>query len=228
MANERFSIAIDGPCGAGKSSVAKRAAKRLKAAYLDTGAMYRAVGLYMLRNGVPLEDEALIAARSGDADVDVEYARGEQVTLLNGEDVTAAIRGPEATGASSIVARVMAVRERMVEKQRAIAKGINLVMDGRDIGTCVLPDATLKIYLTASCEARAMRRFLENKKKGREQPYDEVMRELIARDINDTTREISPLRKACDAIEIDSSDMTEDEVVERVIRLLEDKMGGSA
>ena len=223
MNNEKkvFSIAIDGPCGAGKSSVAGRVAAITNAAYLDTGAMYRSVGLYMLDNGVNLDDVEAISARVYEANVTIGYENGRQQTYLNGVDVSQAIRRPEISAAASAVAKVHAVREHMVEMQREIARGICLVMDGRDIGTCVLPDATLKIYLTATAEERARRRFEQSKG---EQPYEDVLKELIQRDINDTTREFSPLRRADDAVEVDSTNMSEDEVVETIVNLLRSRM----
>lgn len=221
--NKFFSIAIDGPCGAGKSSVASLVAKKLDCVHLDTGAMYRAVGLYMLSSGVPLDDADAIAAHVREADVTVRYENGAQRTLLNGEDVTQELRLPDVSVAASCVAKVFAVRERMVEMQRNIAKGISLLMDGRDIGTCVLTDATLKVYLTASAEERARRRYEQTKAENggiAPQTFDEIMRDLIERDRNDTTREISPLRKADDAVEVDSTHMTENEVVDEIVRLL--------
>lgn len=218
-----FSIAIDGPSGAGKSSIAGRVSKILGAAYLDTGAMYRAVGKYMADNGVSLNDPEAISARVNEAVVTIRYENDCQITLLNGEDVSADIRRPEISAAASAVATVKKVRERMVEMQREIAKGISLVMDGRDIGTCVLPDATLKVYLTATAEERARRRFLQMEAQGKPQPYEDVLRELKERDLNDTTREFSPLRRADDAVEVDTTHMTEEEVVETIIRLLNER-----
>ena len=221
--NKVFSIAIDGPCGAGKSTVSDRVAERLSCVHLDTGAMYRAVGLYMLRNGVPLDDSGAIAARVREADVTIRYENGAQRTLLNGEDVTKEIRRKEVSAAASAVAKVLPVRERMVEMQREIARGISLLMDGRDIGTCVLTDATLKIYLTASAEERARRRYEQAKADNggvAPQTLDEVLKDIIERDHNDTTREFSPLRKAPDAVELDTTHMTEDEAVEEIVRLL--------
>ena len=167
-----FSVAIDGPVGAGKSCVAKKVAERLNAAYLDTGAMYRAVGLYMLENGVSLEDGAAIAENAGKARVDVRYEGREQRTYLNGRDVTGELRRPEVSLASSAVAKVHAVREALVNRQRELARGISLVMDGRDIGTCVLTDATLKIFLTAAPEERARRRFRQMNGRGRAERSD--------------------------------------------------------
>ena len=215
-----FSIAIDGPSGAGKSSVARAVAEKLGAIYLDTGAMYRAVGLYMLKNGVPLNDPAAIAAHCPGVDVRVGYGRdGRQCVYLGEEDVSEAIRAAEVSLAASSVSTVPEVRERMVALQRRIASGHSVVMDGRDIGTKVLPDATLKVFLTASAEVRARRRFHELAQKGMPEPYEKVLEELVRRDDVDTHRAASPLRMAEDAVEVDCSQMTLDEVVEAVAAL---------
>lgn len=215
-----FSIAIDGPSGAGKSSVARAVAEKLGAMYLDTGAMYRAVGLYMLKNGVPLNDPAAIAAHCPGVDVRVGYGRdGRQCVYLGEEDVSEAIRAAEVSLAASSVSTVPEVRERMVALQRRIASGHSVVMDGRDIGTKVLPDATLKVFLTASAEVRARRRFHELAQKGMPEPYEKVLEELVRRDDVDTHRAASPLRMAEDAVEVDCSQMTLDEVVEAVAAL---------
>ena len=188
-----FSIAIDGPAGAGKSTVAKALAKALDAMYLDTGAMYRAFGLAMLRAGVDLDDAEAVKAGLDAADIGVEYLDGAQHIFLGGEDVSEAIRQPEVSAAASAISAVPEVREHMVALQRRIAEGHCVVMDGRDIGTVVLPNATLKIYLTASAEVRAARR--------------------------DMHREASPLRAAEDARTVDTSDMTRDEVIEALRRM---------
>ena len=215
-----FSIAIDGPSGAGKSSVARAVAEKLGAMYLDTGAMYRAVGLYMLKNGVPLDDPAAIAAHCPGVDVRVGYGKdGRQCVYLGEEDVSEAIRAAEVSLAASSVSTVPEVRERMVALQRRIARGHSVVMDGRDIGTKVLPDATLKVFLTASAEVRARRRFHELAQKGMPEPYEKVLEELVRRDDVDTHRAASPLRMAEDAVEVDCSQMTLDEVVEAVAAL---------
>ena len=215
-----FSIAIDGPSGAGKSSVARAVAEKLGAMYLDTGAMYRAVGLYMLKNGVPLNDPAAIAAHCPGVDVRVGYGKdGRQCVYLGEEDVSEAIRAAEVSLAASSVSTVPEVRERMVALQRRIASGHSVVMDGRDIGTKVLPDATLKVFLTASAEVRARRRFHELAQKGMPEPYEKVLEELVRRDDVDTHRAASPLRMAEDAVEVDCSQMTLDEVVEAVAAL---------
>lgn len=215
-----FSIAIDGPSGAGKSSVARAVAEKLGAMYLDTGAMYRAVGLYMLKNGVPLNDASAIAANCPGVDVRVGYGKdGQQCVYLGEEDVSEAIRAAEVSLAASSVSTVPEVRERMVALQRRIASGHSVVMDGRDIGTKVLPDATLKVFLTASAEVRARRRFHELAQKGMPEPYEKVLEELVRRDDVDTHRAASPLRMAEDAVEVDCSQMTLDEVVEAVAAL---------
>ena len=210
------SIAIDGPAGAGKSTVARALAKSLDIMYLDTGAMYRAFALAMLRAGVNVNDPAAVAAQVGRVDITVDYVNGAQRICLAGEDVSEAIRMPEVSAAASATAAVPEVRVRMVALQREIARGHSVIMDGRDIGTVVLPNATLKIYLTASPEARAQRRCDELSAKGTPQPYDQVLREIIDRDYRDTHREASPLRPAEDAVTVDTSDMTQDEVVEKL------------
>ena len=214
-----FSIALDGPAGAGKSSIAKILAKRMNAMYLDTGAMYRAVGLYMVRNGVNINDPAAIANRVYDADIDVRYENGAQVTVLCTEDVSKEIREEQCAKASSAVSRVPQVRERLVALQQQIAKGTNLVMDGRDIGTHVLPDADVKIFLTASAEVRAQRRVGELLKKGEEPDYDKILADIVQRDYQDTHRAASPLRKADDAIEVDTSDMGLEEVIAHICEI---------
>ena len=224
-----FSIAIDGPSGAGKSSVARAVAKRLGAMYLDTGAMYRAIGLYMLKTGVPLDDAQAIAANCAGADVRVGYdAEGRQSVYLGDEDVSEAIRAAEVSLAASAVSTVPEVRERMVALQREIAKGHSVVMDGRDIGTKVLPDATLKIYLTASVDVRARRRHLELAQKGMNEPYEKVREELIRRDELDTHRAASPLCRAEDAVEVDCSQMTLAQVEERIAALAREALGAKA
>ena len=178
--SKHFAIAIDGPAGAGKSTVAKGVAQALNAIYLDTGAMYRAVGLYMLRQGVPLDDAALVAAHAPQALVDVRYVDGAQRVYLCGEDVSQAIRENAVSAAASAVSAVVAVRELMVARQREIAAGADVVMDGRDIGTKVLPDAPVKVFLTAAAEVRARRRFLELQRKGQEVPYEQLLSEIMS------------------------------------------------
>lgn len=224
MQNKPFSIAIDGPAGAGKSTVAKAVAAELNAMYLDTGAMYRAFGLYMLRKGALGDKQAIIGAL-GDVDITVEFIDGAQHIFLGGEDVTAAIREPEVSMAASDVSAVPEVRERMVALQRMIAEGHNVIMDGRDIGTKVLPNATLKIYLTASAEERARRRCLELAQKGKPEPYEKVLQEMRERDYQDTHRAASPLRPADDAVTMDTTSNTFEESVAEIKRLALEAIG---
>ena len=218
MQNKPFSIAIDGPAGAGKSSVAKALAAELNAMYLDTGAMYRAFGLYMLRRGALSDRQAIIDALD-DVDITVEFIDGAQHIFLGTEDVTAAIREPEVSIAASDVSAVPEVRVRMVALQRKIAEGHSVVMDGRDIGTKVLPNATLKIYLTASAEERAQRRYRELEQKGMPEPYDKVLREMQERDYQDTHRAASPLRPADNAVILDTTNDSLEESVAKIKRL---------
>ena len=220
-----FAIAIDGPAGAGKSSVARAVARTLNATYLDTGAMYRAVGLYMMKNGVPLDMPALIAAHADNAHVDVRYENGVQHIDLNGEDVSDAIRENAVSAAASAVSAVPRVRELMVARQREIAAKTDVVMDGRDIGTRVLPAAPLKIFLTARAEVRAQRRYLELEGRGEKVDLDTLLEEIKKRDYNDSHRAVSPMVPAADAILLDSSDMTEAEVTARVVALARERMG---
>jgi len=219
---KKFSIAIDGPAGAGKSTVAKALARELGAMYLDTGAMYRAFGLAMLRAGVDVNSMSAVAARADDVDITVEYVDGAQHIYLAGEDVTTAIREPAVSGAASSVSAVPEVRARMVALQRRIAEGHSVVMDGRDIGTAVLPNATLKVYLTASAKERARRRCNELAEKGTPQPYEQVLEEIIERDWRDTHRAASPLRPAEDARPLDTSHMNQDEVVAALRRMAQE------
>ena len=216
MSDKAFSIAIDGPAGAGKSTIAKALARELDAMYLDTGAMYRAIGLALTRQGLDPADARAVATAVGGVDIAVRYEGGAQHIYLGDEDVSRAIREPEVSMAASAVSAVPEVRERLVALQRKIAEGQNVVMDGRDIGTKVLPNATLKIYLTASVEERARRRCLELKEKGMEEPFDKVLQEMIQRDYQDTHRAASPLCRAEDAKLVDTSSLTLDESVEAI------------
>lgn len=223
MNEHPITIAIDGPVGAGKSCIAALVAKRLGILYLDTGAMYRAVGLYMLRNGVDPHDAINVAKRAPLVHVDVRYENGEQRVLLGGEDVSEAIRNNEVSMAASAVSAVAVVRHLMVSRQQEIARARSLVMDGRDIGTCVLPEATLKVYLTADAEERARRRCQQLAQKGVDVPLEQVLSELKARDHADMTRVVSPLRQADDAVLIDSTSLTIEQVVDRILALLDEK-----
>ena len=213
-----FSIAIDGPAGAGKSTIARKLAERLGAIYLDTGAMYRTVALYMHYSDI--QGSESIARAINDPKIEVQFQNGEQHMLLNGVDVNERLRSPEASMMASRVSAVPAVRERLVALQREIAAGHAVVMDGRDIGTKVLPNATLKVYLTASCEVRADRRFAELKEDNPTLTREQVLADIVERDYNDAHREASPLYQASDAVRIDTSNMNQDQVVAAIIDLL--------
>lgn len=218
-----LTIAIDGPVGAGKSTISDAVAHHLGILHLDTGAMYRAVGLYALENGIDPQAENAVSALcdSGKIQVDVRYENGAQRTLLCGRDVTGLIRSQEVGQAASTVSRYQTVRRMLVKRQQEIAKSQPMLLDGRDIGTVVLPDATLKIYLTASPEARAERRMLQLKEKGENMPFEEILREVNARDYQDMHREIDPLRQADDAVLVDSSELSFDETVQAILDLVE-------
>lgn len=214
-----FSIAIDGPAGAGKSTIAKKIAKELRFVYVDTGAMYRAMALFLLRNGVRPDEKEKISVMCKLANITILYEDNEQQVWLNGENVTGLLRTEEVGNMASASSVHPDVRVKLVELQRQLASKADVVMDGRDIGTHVLPDANLKIYLTASSQVRAERRYDELVAKGEECDLDQIELDIMERDTRDMTREISPLRQAEDAILIDSSDMTIDEVVEAVVKL---------
>lgn len=226
--NHHFTIAIDGPSGAGKSTIARAVAERTGALYLDTGAMYRAVALWMLGHGIDPDDASAVASHVGSVMLDVLYEDGRQKVYLDGEDVTDAIRAGAVTIAASKTSAVPAVRERLVAMQREICAGRSAVMDGRDIGTKVLPDATLKIFLVASAEERARRRYLELKAQGGGDSYESVLEAMRIRDRDDSTRAASPLKKADDAVELDSSELTLDATVERALQLLRERLDGGA
>lgn len=220
-----MNIAIDGPVGAGKSSIADEVASRLNILHLDTGAMYRAIALFALRSGVELTDEAAVSACSEKAEVAVRYEGGRQHTMLFGEDVTGLIRTGEVSAAASVVSKWPAVRRRMVRAQQELARQADMLIDGRDIGTVVLADSPCKIYLTASAEERARRRYLQNVQKGDMTPYETVLDELNARDAQDMNRKTDPLRRAQDAVLVDSTDMTPEQVVETILSIVEDVYG---
>lgn len=223
-----MNIAIDGPVGAGKSSIADKVAKRLGILHLDTGAMYRAAALHVLRSGVDPQNEAAASACCEGADVAVRYENGAQRTLLGDEDVTGLIRSGEVSMATSAVSRYPAVRARMVRAQRELAARSDMLIDGRDIGTRVLPHAPVKIYLTATPEERARRRYEQNRQKGDETPYEQVLRELNERDRQDMSRATDPLRQAEDAVYVDSTGMTPQQVVDAIVRIVEDVYGKQA
>lgn len=218
-----YTIAIDGPAGAGKSTIAKRVAKALSFIYVDTGAMYRAMGLYFLRKGISPEDQEGIEKACEDIQVSITYENGEQQVLLNGENVSGEIRREEVGNMASKTSANSRVREKLVALQRELASRENVVMDGRDIGTQVLPNATVKIYLTASSRERAKRRYLELQEKGMGADLEEIESDIIERDHRDMTREISPLCQAEDAVLVDASFMTIDEVTEAVLKAFEEK-----
>ncbi len=221
-----YNIAIDGPAGAGKSTIAKAVAQKLQIIYVDTGAMYRAMALFMLREGVDPSDGETISGRCREADITIAYEEGGQVVYLNGENVNACLRTEEVGNMASATSAQPAVREKLVELQRVLAAKEDCVMDGRDIGTCVLPDAQVKIYLTASSEVRARRRYKELLAKGEKCDLKEIQKSIEERDYRDMHREHSPLRQAEDAVLVDSSDMTIDEVIARILELCRRRAAG--
>ena len=212
-----MNVAIDGPAGAGKSTIAKAIAAKMGYVYVDTGAMYRAMALYFLRAGIASSDEAKISSVVDDISVSIKYEDGAQHVILNGEDVTGLIRTEEVGNMASASSVYAPVRSKLVALQQELAKTTDVIMDGRDIGTVVLPNADVKIFLTASVECRAKRRFDELVAKGQEADFDKIAKDIEERDYRDSHREISPLKQAEDAILVDSSDMTIDEVVNTII-----------
>lgn len=219
-----INVAIDGPAGAGKSTVARGAAKQLGYIYVDTGALYRAVGLNALRKGIDTENAEAVAESTNGIKVDIAFKDGEQRVLLNGEDVSGEIRTPEASMAASDVSAVPAVRAFLFDLQRDIAKRNNCIMDGRDIGTVVLPEAQVKIFLTASPETRAERRYKELAEKGVEADFNSVLDDIIKRDYNDMHREIAPLKPAEDGVMFDTTGLTLEESVAAVINIIKEKI----
>lgn len=211
-----MNIAIDGPAGAGKSSIAKLVAKEMSFVYVDTGAMFRTMAYYFLTNGIDTEDEAVVNDNCDSIDIRIEYQNGEQHIFLNDADVSREIRQEEVGKNASIVARYHKVRTKLLDLQRRMAATTDVIMDGRDIGTVVLPDAEVKIFLTASSRVRAERRFKELQEKGVNCNLAEIEKDIIARDEQDMTREIAPLKQAEDAVLVDTSYMTIDEVVARI------------
>lgn len=208
-----YNVAIDGPAGAGKSTVAKRVAKELGFVYVDTGAMYRALAVYFLKQGLKPEDTENIAVACKNAEVTIGYEDGMQQVYLNGENVTSMLRTEEVGNMASVSSAIKEVRAQLLELQRELAKTKDVVMDGRDIGTNILPNADVKVYLTASVETRAKRRYLELKEKGVACDLQEIAHDIEERDTRDMNREIAPLKQAEDAVYVDSSDMSIDEVV---------------
>ena len=214
-----FKIAIDGPSGAGKSTIAKAVAKNLGIDYIDTGAMYRGLAIHFLKKGIQPDEKEKIIDACKDAEVSIGYEDGAQQIYLNGENITAMLREEAVGNMASISSAVPEVRAKLLDLQRNLAKEKDVVMDGRDIGTHVLPNADVKIYLTASVECRANRRFKELTEKGIACNYDEIAQDIQERDTRDMNREIAPLKKADDAVLVDSSDMTIEEVVKAITGL---------
>lgn len=217
-------IAIDGPAGAGKSTIAKKVAAELGFIYVDTGAMYRAMALYMIKNGIRADEPEKISATCDSADITIRHENGEQVVLLNGENVNGLIRTEEVGNMASASSVNGDVRRKLVELQQKLANEADVVMDGRDIGTVVLPNADVKVYLTASSKVRAERRFKELTAKGETCDIDVIEKDIIERDYRDMHREISPLKQADDAILVDSSDMTIDEVAKTIVDLYKNSL----
>ena len=218
-----FCIAVDGPAGAGKSTIAKMVAKKMNLIYVDTGAMYRAMAYYLLSQGVDLGNQEEISDKCQNADISIIYENNEQVVILNGQNVNPYLRTEEVGKAASVSSANARVRERLVELQQRMAEHTDLIMDGRDIGTCVLPKAQLKIYLTASSRVRALRRYKEILAKGEACDMDVIEADIIDRDYRDMHRDISPLKQADDAVLVDTSEMTIEEVVDTIVSLAEGK-----
>ena len=211
---------MDGPAGAGKSSVAREVAKRLGLVYIDTGAMYRACGVYTIENNIKISPQTVTPEVLDNIKIDIVHDENGQKIFLCGRDVSQRIREKDATIASSDISAIPAVREKMAQMQKKMASYGNVIMDGRDIGTCVIPDAEVKIFLTASVEERAGRRYKEMLQKGIEADFEEVKRDIEYRYKNDTQRAVSPLKMADDAVLLDSTDMTAEEVVEKIISII--------
>ena len=214
-----YNVAIDGPSGAGKSTIAKLVAREKGYIYVDTGAMYRALAVYFLEKGIAPEDRAGIIAAAGEAEVSIRYEEGVQQVYLNGENISSKLRAEEVGNMASKTSIIPEVRERLLELQRSLAREKDVIMDGRDIGTNILPGADVKIYLTASVETRARRRYEELIEKGAACDYQEIAKDIQERDDRDMNREVAPLKQAADAVLVDSSDMTIAEVVEKIAGL---------
>ena len=219
-----INVAIDGPAGAGKSTIAKRVSKELGFIYVDTGALYRAVGLNALNLGKNTKSEEEVVSTLEGLSVSLRFVDGEQRVFLGEEDVSLAIRQNEVSMAASNVSAIPKVREFLFELQRSIAQNNNCIMDGRDIGTVVLPNAQIKIYLTASAEARADRRYKELVEKGQQVNYDEILREIELRDYQDTHREIAPLKKAEDAVLVDTTKLNLEESIEHILNVIKERL----
>lgn len=222
--NDFVAVAIDGPSGAGKSTIAKRLAATLGYVYVDTGAMYRTVGLAMLRRGIDVNDKAAVIAALADIEVSIAYVDGTQRVLLNGEDVSDQIRTPEVSMAASVTSAIPEVRKFLFETQQKLARENNVIMDGRDIGTVVLPNAKVKIFLSASVEDRARRRFDELKEKGMDVSFEDVLEDMKQRDYNDSHRDVAPLKPADDAVSVDTTGNTLEESVALMESIVKEKL----
>lgn len=221
-----YSIALDGPGGAGKSSIAKQVAKKKGIVYVDTGAMYRAIALYMLKHNVDIKDQQAVVNRLPQVDIQLEYRDGTQCIILNGEDVSTAIRTSEVSMAASVTSAYKEVRAFLMDTQRNVAKTTSVIMDGRDIGTVVLPDAQVKIFLSADSKIRAQRRFKELQEKGDTITFEEVLADIEKRDWQDINRKEAPLRQAEDAVLLDTSYLDFEQSVQAVLDLIDEKVGG--
>jgi cytidylate kinase len=228
MNEMKINVALDGPSGAGKSTIAKAVAKKLEYVYVDTGALYRALAYHVISTGTDLKDEAAVVSSLDNINVELKYIGGAQHVMLEGEDVSDKIRTPEISMGASAVSAIPKVRELLLDLQKDIARKNNIIMDGRDIGTVVLPKAQVKIFLTATAEERANRRFKELQEKGDPSTYEQVLEDIKQRDYNDTHRDIAPLKKADDAVEVDSTKMTLDEVIDEIVRIIREKTGESS
>lgn len=220
-----ISIAIDGPAGAGKSSIARAAAKELGFIYVDTGALYRTIGLKIIRNGIAVDDIKAVEALLKETDVDIRYADGEQHVFLDGEDVSELIRTPEVSMAASRCSALPPVREFLLEKQRELARNNDVLMDGRDIGTVVLPNATVKIFLTASAEERAQRRYRELIAKGQQVEYKKVYDDMVKRDYEDSHRAIAPLKPAEDSVTVDTTGNNVEQSLVLLLDVIRERLG---
>ncbi len=226
MTKHGFSVAIDGPAGAGKSTIARSAARALSLVYLDTGAFYRTIAYAALSKNVDCGNLSAMEEFLSTVCIEPQWdAEGLQHMIVNGEDVTASIRSPQVSQMASVVAAIPAVRAFLLDSQRKVARNYAVIMDGRDIGTVVLPDADVKIFLTASAEVRAKRRWLELQQKNAPDTYEQVLQEMIERDLRDTQREIAPLRQAEDAILLDTSDLDRQQSIDAVVDLVREAMG---
>ena len=225
MTDRIFSVAIDGPAGAGKSTVARRAAEALGICYVDTGAIYRTVALAVVQSGVDCADESQVEALLSRIHIRLRWTDdGVQHMFLNDEDVSSLIRAPEVSQLASRVSALPSVRRFLLETQREVARANSVIMDGRDIGTVVLPQADVKIYLSASAETRAKRRWLELREKGLEEPYEDVLREMLERDERDMNRKIAPLRRAEDAVLLDTSALSPEESIAAILNIIREKV----